>query len=702
MGKAFDRVCAAFRDNGLTVIEAAGDRAYAQAPGHSAADRSVSIRSIDGAVLVHCHAGEQLDDVLAVVGLQIRDLYDDPKGATYDYPDGRQVHRTPEKKFRQSGNTKGRSLFHVDRLGDAEVVYVVEGEKDVLAVESVGGVAVCSAMGAGKAHLFDWDDLRGRTVFIVADRDEPGRGHANAVAGLLRGKAKAVRIVEAAVGKDAADHIGAGKSLDEFVHEDIDGDELLNEVEAMAGRYLAFPSPHCITVIVLWIAHTWALSAFYVTPRLVLDSPEPGSGKTRVLEVLALLCRAAKVTLSTTTAALYRRIAAAGEAPPTVLQDEADAVFGKNSSPQAEDLRALFNAGYKRGATVDRCEGDSKNMKVVEFPVFAPVALAGLAGRMPQTILDRSVTIHMRRRAPDEHVAEFRERDASAAAGTLRDKLDAWASGHLDLLTAARPAMPQGVRDRPAEVWEALLAVADAAGGGWPERARDACRHFVLNSDPDELSFGARLLRDVRAAFKSSDRMFSADLISALTGDAESEWADLWGKPLDQSRLAKELKRYGVRSKSLRIGEARAKGYQVDGDDGLEQAWRRYLPTEPSAIGGRDKRDSGDIAGQPVTPATRSRDTRDVGVTAEISSEQGLFGSVTVVTPVTPTNGYAVPGGLTPTSPGQTDRVRAALANAAGAAPVVTGPDRCERCSFHVPTQGHRDGCPNSERTIDV
>lgn len=217
MGEAFDRVCAAFRDNGLTVVERSGDRADAQAPGHSGADRSVSIRAIEGRVLMYCHAGEQLDDVLAAVGLQTRDLFDSPKGSTYRYPDGRQVHRSPDKKFRQSGNTKGSSLFRADSLGDAATVYVVEGEQDVLAVESAGGVAVCSAQGAGKAHLFDWEPLRGRNVVIVADRDEPGRTHAAQVAALLAGTATSVCVVEAAEGKDAADHLAAGKALDEFV-----------------------------------------------------------------------------------------------------------------------------------------------------------------------------------------------------------------------------------------------------------------------------------------------------------------------------------------------------------------------------------------------------------------------------------------------------------------------------------------------------
>ena len=151
-----------------------------------------------------------------------------------------------------------------------------------------------------------------------------------------------------------------------------------------------------------------------------------------MLEVLALLCRNAKLTLSTTTAALYRRIEAAGDAPPTVLQDEADAVFGKTANPQAEDLRALFNSGYKRGATVDRCEGDAKNMKVREFKVFAPVALAGLAGKMSATITDRGITLHMRRRAPDEDVAEFRERDAAKTAKPLRDQIEVWTAANYD------------------------------------------------------------------------------------------------------------------------------------------------------------------------------------------------------------------------------------------------------------------------------
>jgi hypothetical protein len=647
-GTAYERLVDALRDH--NVLDK-GNTARARCPVHNGISAtSLSLRAIDGSVLVKCQAECQTKDVLAALNMQMCDLYDNRRGAEYVYPDGRRVYRqvteVSAKSFYQKANPENRALFHSDRIGDAQTVYVPEGEKDVLAIEAAGGAAVCNAMGAGKAHKFDWTPLRGKSVVIVADKDEPGRKHARQVAELLTGVAASVRTVEAAVGKDAADHIAAGKGLDEFVEPEpeprVDGAELLDDVEHFARRFLAFPSAHYFVALVLWIAHTWAMAAWYVTPRLVLDSPEPGSGKTRVLEILALLCQGAKLTLSTTTAALYRRIEAAGDRPPTVLADEADAVFSAKT-PQSEDLRALYNSGYKRGATVDRCEGDAKNMKVREFRVYAPVAMAFLGGRVPRSITDRAVTMHMRRRAPDEHVDEYRERDATTEAAPMKRRLENWATVNFDALAGARPAMPEGVRDRPAECWEPLLSIADLAGGDWPERARAACRHFVLNSDPDELSFGARLLRDVQIVFGDRDRMFSADIVATLVADDESEWSDLWGKPLDQKRLAKELKRYGVRSNTIRIGDGRAKGYHADGDDGLGQAWRRYLPDASV----RDNRYHRDIAGQRVTDVTHTefaRDTRDMSVTSKMAPHQPLWETVTAVTDVTPVSGTPTNG----------------------------------------------------------
>ena len=127
------------------------------------------------------------------------------------------MHRKPNKEFPQSGNKADRSLFHVDRIGDATNVHVVEGEKDVEVIEAVGGTAVCSAMGAGKADKADWSALAGKRVTIIADKDEPGRKHATQIAQLLNGVAKSIRVVEAKEGKDVADHVAAGYTLAELI-----------------------------------------------------------------------------------------------------------------------------------------------------------------------------------------------------------------------------------------------------------------------------------------------------------------------------------------------------------------------------------------------------------------------------------------------------------------------------------------------------
>lgn len=203
---------------GLNVKEVGSGKAQAQAPGHSGADLSVSITDIGDQVLVHSHS-DPTESVLEAVNLRMGDLFDSPQGSTYEYPDGRTVHRSTDKKFRQSGNTGGTQLYRADRIGDATTVWVVEGEKDVHALESSGATAVCTAMGAGKAHMFDLTPLYGKQVVIVRDMDAPGAEHAKQLTELLSGHAD-VSIVKPKTGKDAADHVASGHGVDDFVEDE--------------------------------------------------------------------------------------------------------------------------------------------------------------------------------------------------------------------------------------------------------------------------------------------------------------------------------------------------------------------------------------------------------------------------------------------------------------------------------------------------
>lgn len=153
--------------------------------------------------------------------------------AIYDYQDeqGRvlfQVVRKEPKAFVQKrpdgqwGRGDARLVPYrlpevINAVAAGDRVWICEGEKDVEAMRAAGCVATCNAGGAGK-WLPDFARyLDGADITIVEDRDEPGRNHARQVFSSLRGVARSVRVVQAAAGKDAADHFAAGKTTEEFV-----------------------------------------------------------------------------------------------------------------------------------------------------------------------------------------------------------------------------------------------------------------------------------------------------------------------------------------------------------------------------------------------------------------------------------------------------------------------------------------------------
>jgi len=353
----------------------------------------------------------------------------------------------------------------------------------------------------------------------------------------------------------------------------INGAELLDTVHTFIKRFVAFPSPACIDTVTLWAAHAHMVEHFHTTPRLAMLSPEPESGKTRVLEILDLLTPRPMLVFSPSVAAIFRKLA---QEQITLLFDEVDTIFTKRGKDdQNEDLRALLNAGYRRGASIPRCVGPRHDVE--EFAVFAAVALAGI-GDLPDTIMTRSIVIKMRRRTTREVIEQYRVRLHEQEGHALRDQLADWAELVGSAAGKAFPLLPEGVTDRRAEAWEPLIAIADAAGGTWSERARVASVADVAATRERVPTLGIRLLSDVREAFKERDVLATSDLLEILNNMDEAPWGDLRGKPLDSRGLAMRLKKYGVVPKTVRIGTATPKGYTREN---LYDAWERYLPSLP-------------------------------------------------------------------------------------------------------------------------
>ncbi|MER5414356.1 DUF3631 domain-containing protein [Streptomyces virginiae] len=360
-----------------------------------------------------------------------------------------------------------------------------------------------------------------------------------------------------------------------------EGAAVLDAVEAFHRRFNVFPSEAAYVAVALWDAHAHLLEAFDATPRIAFLSPEPGSGKSRALEIVETLVPSPMVAVNASPAALFRAVSG-GEGRPTILFDEIDTVFGPKAG-ENEELRGFINAGHRRSGVTYRCVSDGAgNQSVVGFPSYCALAVAGL-GNLPDTILTRSVVIRMRRRARSEKVEPFRARLHTAEGHALRDRLATWADNVRDRITGAFPVMPDGVTDRPADVWEPLLAVADAAGGDWPDRARAACLELVTAAESDDkASLGIRLLTDLRDhVFGDIPRLPTAAVLEQLRSLDEAPWGDMNGRPLDARGLGQMLREYMAGSnrpivaRNIKTGGTVLKGYYADD---LTDAWSRYCP----------------------------------------------------------------------------------------------------------------------------
>jgi hypothetical protein len=343
---------------------------------------------------------------------------------------------------------------------------------------------------------------------------------------------------------------------------------ILDDVERFVSRFVVYPSDHARVAHVLWIAHAWAMELWDSTPRIAFLSPEPGSGKTRALEITELLVPRPVLAVNCTSAFIFRRVADESGLP-TILFDEIDTVFGPRAKGENEEVRGLLNAGHRKGAVAGRCVVKGKRIETEELPAYAAVALAGLDD-LPDTLMTRSVVVRMRRRAPGEQVEPFRRRECEAEAAELRERLDAFAQA---LPIDTWPEMPAGIADRNADVWEALLVIADAAGGRWPTNARVSAVSLVSLAQERQGSLGVRLLGDLRTVFGDRAHVFTSEILEALNGMDEAPWGDIHGRPLDARGLSHRLSKYGVAPHQVRIGSVTAKGYSAAD---LHDPWSRY------------------------------------------------------------------------------------------------------------------------------
>jgi Protein of unknown function (DUF3631) len=392
--------------------------------------------------------------------------------------------------------------------------------------------------------------------------------------------------------------------------EPVDGSALLTALAELIKRFVVLPQ-WAPETLALWTLHTYAYHLRDVSTYIGVESPEKRCGKTTLLGVLSELVSRPIVAANISSPAFFRVIE---ETQPTLLIDEADTFLRGN-----DELRGILNSGYTRKTAyvvrvatlnniddlnpvgtrstashnsreisdavervpttsesglcnkprsalplpVRRGEGrgegsfSRRSTRLVRFSCWCPKVMAAI-GRLPDTLADRCIVIRMQRKTHNEQCERLRNVDTHS----LQQQCARFVLDHAAQISGASPVIPRTLHDRAADIWEPLFVLADLAGGSWPDLARQAAISFTAGS-PENNSIGSLML-DIVAIFaqNKAERMFSRDIVAELNSFQGRPWADMLnGKPMTELWLAQQLRPYGVRPKTMWIGDTSAKGY---------------------------------------------------------------------------------------------------------------------------------------------
>lgn len=356
--------------------------------------------------------------------------------------------------------------------------------------------------------------------------------------------------------------------------------EMLDSIASFLRRFLVCDELE-ITILTLWIAHTYCQSQFLTTAYLDIRSPESQSGKSLCLALLNSLCyRPVLLTGASATTVKDRLLHSRSvqdmtnkdgkivlKPPHAILLDNCHHIL---SSSERQPLLAILTAGTR---SISRYAWGN-----TDYCVFGPKAFAG-NGRLPRSLAELCIPIVLRRKKPSEKIPRF-DHDTDR----LPDKVLNWLCNLMlnsylaseDTLQAP-PNLPPDLTPRQQDCAEPLLHLADSVAGPWPAKARAAiAAAFKLSEWTDSI----QVLWDIRAWFHVKDNpehLLSRDLLALLTAMEQRPWSGWTGK--SGRKLGRLLNPYGIFSRNMTIGDKKnLKGYLLKD---FSDAWERYLPSLP-------------------------------------------------------------------------------------------------------------------------
>jgi hypothetical protein len=452
---------------------------------------------------------------------------------------------------------------------------------------------------------------------LTTDLRPPSSGSAVLLAGL---RSRLLHLLSArATHNRSADSLSAApleaQDMNPSIQKSTDPSALLSDLRDVIKRYVVLPELAAET-LALWVVHTYAFTLRQVTTYIGVVSPEKRCGKTTLLELLGGLANRSLTAANISPSAMFRVIE---ETQPTLLIDEADTFLQGR-----DELAGILNAGYRKGNSyvvrvADRtwrkkhplggtsytspqnntsAQNDagpdftqwSPDLRPVssdfghpvsefcslpsdfaKYSCWCPKVMAAI-GRLPDTLADRCIIITMQRKMAGEKCERMRHLNATE----LRQRCAQFVQQNSANIAAAQPEIPPALNDRAADIWEPLLAIADLAGGEWPQLARQAAQK--LCTQDDELTLIGYFLKDLRnlMVLANADRMLCREIVVRLNPIHSRPWEDLRrGREINEWWLGRLLGELGLRSKTMRANDAMGKGYMLAD---IDAAFRRYVP----------------------------------------------------------------------------------------------------------------------------
>lgn len=358
--------------------------------------------------------------------------------------------------------------------------------------------------------------------------------------------------------------------------------EVLDELVLWYSSFIFLPNLSDYEILALWTSHTWLIDLQTTTPRLLLDSPVPESGKTTLLEHLERLClqnpKPAKMGNGPTVAVLARLLRRGTR---LILLDEADRSLNPKH-PGTEDRIGILNTGYRVGGEhYINVQVSGKDWEPEPIPTFAPVVIAGNTPDLPDDTRSRCIEINL---LPDPQ-GDIRDSDwdeIGEEIQALRDRLALAVDAVRDKFPEVRKvSLPAVCRARNKEKWRPLKQVAALAGKDWEEKVDkliedDIQRQSEAKESGDKgQKYWVALLEHLseyyreRPGFAPTDSSDSESLVKWLHTRSPEAWGELapYGRPLTPQKLGRILsERYKITSQ--RPGKVR--GYH---ENQFLQAW---------------------------------------------------------------------------------------------------------------------------------